>query len=507
MTKVRTRFKPKSYSEGASPTPMLMLDGFGQINVIVFDNIDLFTQQLGISENKQLPFSDLVNVNLVYGFAEKMGIQPGLFIEGDQALIQYIEASISDNVVDLDRKGVIEELQASWQRVHQHPLTKPYLTMGSPLCIDNGTLSPHFPAIPGLDVFQLDYYSGLVELFVQSKSESFSRFVQLTHILFCSYYGIGYQNNYFLQMHNFILQLEASVKLVTNDKEIQVLLKTSQNLLKNQKGVWFEKVLWWVKGELIGGDLKEDHPEECGRALTNLLEGHLPVSANLDLCATLKEPLNYFTWPEGAENKLLSSCGLTVTGRAAIDFNVLARAAVEFGIFEYAKAHNIALYEAPKFPQTQPFLLAGQGEKAEQVLLDFLEVPENIDKLKPFELFAIARKSQHIFVQELVKAKITAKADWERLASSFRGLSIGSALIPSVGGAFMLPRQPTFTPLWASVESALKGGTQHRKAVVFRSFVIGFDKPAPVEPQMPAPDMDAILKLKAPGAPGNCQLM
>ncbi len=506
MTKARTRFKPKSYSEGDSPTPMLMLDGFGQLNVIVFDNIDLFTKQLGISENKQVLFSDLVNVNLVYGFAEKMGIQPGLFIEGDQALIQYIQASISDNVVDLDRKLVIEELQASWLRVHQHPLTKPYLPMGSPLCVDNGALSPHFPAIPGFDVFQLDYYSGLVELFVQSKSDSFARFVQLTHILYCSHRCLGYQNNYFLQMNHLISQLEESRNLVTRDAEVLILLTQAKKLLQDQKGVWFEKLVWWVKGELIVGDIAEDYPQECGQAMTNLLEGRLPLSTNVNLCESLKELLNYFTWPEGVENKLLRACGLTVTGQTAIDFNKLSRAAVEFGILEYASAHNIAVYEAPEFPQTHPFLLAGQGKEAEQRLLAFLLESENMDNLTPFELFAIARKSQNSMVQELVQDKISTKANLEKLATSFRGLSLGyAASIPSVG-AFMLPRQPTFTPLWTRVESALKGGTQNRKAVVFRSFVIGFDKPPPLEPETPAPNMDTILNLKAPGV-GTCQLL
>lgn len=474
MTKIRTRLSPKIHSLTSQQKSMLMLDRFGQINVIIVDDLDIFISTLPIKRSKKISISDVVNANLVYSLAEKIGIKPGIFIEGDVALNEYLYACISDNVIEEDKPTVLAELKESWQRVCSHPLATRYMKLGENTCIDNLGVSPHFTGFGAYEVFMKDYYCGLVNLYCANQLDEMPLFMQLTEIIFSSLSGQLYQGNEFLRNESAIKHFETNMAQVQHMNEaIRQKITKYKETFEAQKSGWFIDVMGWAKFEL--NDVEKEFPLLCGEALTNLLETRFPLCANHRLNQQLNNLLKYLVCREDEPQPLLENARWQGRHFNATQKRLMARTAVEYAIFEYAKNYNIILYHhAFLHEETPPFQWAGKGEESETLLLSYVLEKENAEKLKPFELYAIMRKSDNAAVREVIQSQIDRRVmseDMRQMVLSLRKMAIGSCFLTSSCHVMMTLEDPilspVFTPTYSRLAQTLRGNSTLQDNVRF----------------------------------------
>jgi hypothetical protein len=461
MTKVRTRIIKKSYALTSHKQSILILDSYGLINVIEIDHMDGFLRELQIDNKKAILIEDLINANLIISFAEKIGLIPGLFIEGDVAIVDYIRRFISDDIETEDKEILIQELKESWARIYQHPLVQDYIPLGEHYCMDNALMSPHFPAIGALPFFMTNYYTGLVKLFLSNQGASFNFFLQLSELIISSSKGIPYCQNHFLQIEHVIDALKRSENQCVENEDIHALLIKIQTIHNEQTLPWLRRIVGWVQHELV--DIKIDFPDDCGIALGNLLERHLPLSNKDDLKEQLEELWQYLHWPQEKANPLMTSVKFP---RKAVHPQLessLCTEAIEYGILHYAQVHEIIIYRRAPLLDIPMFYLAGQSDDQEMHLLSFLENENNCQGLKPFEFFAMARKCKRLELQERVNYELDKKIVGEKfshLVPIFSGLRLASPFERFERAS------PSYTPKWSKVSAALKGNTENQSKVV-----------------------------------------
>ncbi len=219
-----------------------MLDGYGQINVLIVDNLDECLDGLQIRKNKQLSVSDIVNANIVYSLAKQLNLDPGIYREADNLIYQYIESHISPNIRPEDIPQVMSELKASWARLHQHALAKRYIPVSDYQSVDRFISQPPFAGFGGYELFIKDYLYGLTRLCLDRKDELSPTFCVLMDVVYRSLQGLNYTRNCFHENENVLVCLQwqcesQPYRPILNQKNKR------QEELDKLKGAWFARVL------------------------------------------------------------------------------------------------------------------------------------------------------------------------------------------------------------------------------------------------------------------------
>ncbi|MGE3318371.1 MAG: hypothetical protein AB7I18_03655 [Candidatus Berkiella sp.] len=450
MTAVRTRFEAGYYAvtSTASLQKILVLNRFRQITVAYVDDFMPLFQAMRIDPEKTIPIETLINSCILHRMAEDLGLQPGLFTLGDEAILEHCKASISNDVLPDDKALLIKELKNSWQIIATHPLLKKYIQLGEDLDVDNQRdclLAP----MAGFELFVLDYFTGCIRAYVYEEIEQFELLKQWTYLLFCTLQGKGLFANRFFKMEIF-LEKTNQILAETGQRQAQVqkfLQRTKQDH-ETFKSTWFVAITGWVKIEL--DDIENE--SDASEALMRLLENS-PAVSETDL--QLNDLRAQYIVADDVENPLMKSCDFTgVQIKQIRDLNRLMKETIVYAIHDYAKTNGVTLY-ATQVASLPMYRLAGRSVSEEEQLIQFMLGDENSKALRAFELYVIARKARNHTLRDIAEQTITRRAKEEEFWDMTRrfGLLVLTPA-PFIAGSVFVPGMvvtPQFKRLGRSI--------------------------------------------------------
>ncbi len=436
MTQVRTRCRPKSYAKTEDTTPILLLDGLGQINVILIDNPTIILNSLKISENKQLLVGDLINASLVYGLASQLNLEPGVFSESDDLIIDYLSKHISPNIIEEDKTRVIDELKASWARLHAHPLAKGYIALSEPHDLDRFRIMAPFAVFSGFEIFIRDYLYSASRRSIEMQGTLSPSFCLLIDMVYRSLRGLNFIKNHFLQEENIIAVLGASCEVEPYEPLVVHRRQREKNLKEIKETPlekvhpddlevtnWLDTLIGFVGIELE--DLERDFPLEAGFALAQLIETGSFHSDTEELNQQLSDLKKYLSKDSDSLANLMSSVKFDSSKWPKDKALALFRDAICYAMNHYAKIKGILL----KLPREVPFYFwAGKGIVFEQQSV-IPGLSEKVKTLKNYELRALYKNSQHVLVQEVVNEERKCRDELSGLVNALAGFSVAAAVM------------------------------------------------------------------------------
>ncbi|HRE33422.1 MAG TPA: hypothetical protein PLD88_15730, partial [Candidatus Berkiella sp.] len=107
--------------------------------------------------DKYFSIETLIKANIIFSLARELGLQPGMFVDGDKAILDHCRARIAGNVLEADKELLLQELIDAWHEMANHPLLKKYIRLGEFMSVDNvdGCL---LAPIGGYELFVNDFY-------------------------------------------------------------------------------------------------------------------------------------------------------------------------------------------------------------------------------------------------------------------------------------------------------------------------------------------------------------
>lgn len=427
MTRVRTRILPKSYAKTeTNHQRILMLDGYGQINVILIDNLDHFVDSLELRKHKQLAVEDILNANLVYSLAMQLNLNPGIYKEADDVIFAYIQSHISDDVVEEDKALLMQELKESWRRIHDHPLARRYIPLGDYQRIDRFLTEPPFAGFGGFAIFIQDYLSSLTLVCLQSHRMMPEPFCLLLDLVYSSFHGLNFYANPFGRQEHVI----ECLKWRGQHEPSEVLMRAKthcEEALRRSKGTWFDRVRGAV--QIYLQEVEIDFPAKAGLAIVKLLHLSEALSDDEALNAQLNQLLPFLRQETRALESFMRSVQfIEVKNEEALTISAeqseLFVQAVRYGVIDYANRQGIMLKPQREVPI---IFWAAKGLAHEEKILTFLQEGENRFSLKNYELEALCKYAQHEVVKDLVIAEKRRRAQFTGLEGAVAAMSLASA--------------------------------------------------------------------------------
>lgn len=467
MTAVRTQFEAGCYAVTASSQNILILNRFKQITVAKLDDFTPLFDALSIDVEKRVPVEVLINACIVYSLADDLGLSPGIFAEGDKAILEHCRTNISQEVIPTDRELVLQELKTAWQQIATHPLLKKYIQLGEYMGVDNQA-NCQFAPMGGFEIFVLDYFTGVIKAYVNSGANQFELLKQWVYLVFSVLHGDGFIANRFIATDLFFKKTEAIlVEAGQRKAEVEALLQKAKKEQEIYQSTWFVDITGWAKIELL--DIED--LADAGEILTNLLE-RLPQPPNDDMEDQLKDLRAQFNVADDKVNKLMLSCRFPDVDTRVVELNHLMKEVIVFAIYSYAKDNDIMLY--PASGPLPPYRLAGLSKRHEQQLMEYMLDEENGSKMQAFELFSIMRKAKDETLRDIARQTIARRAKAEEfivITKRFGLLSITQG--PFVIGSAFMPRLE-MTPQFTRLERAAKGAAPKNSGLT--------DEKTPVDP-------------------------
>lgn len=412
MTAVRTKFEAGCYAVTASSQKMIILDRFKKITVASVDNFKPLFDAMTIAPEKDINIEHLSNASILYAMGSELGIELGMFADGDKAVIAFCRSQISDEINPEDIDILLQELSASWQYIAKHPLLIKYIQLGEYMSSDG--IDCQFSPLGAFELFVHDYFTGCVRAFIKSGANELVLLKEWVNLIFSALHGMGMCNNRFLKTEFFLTKVKQILD-ETGPHRAQVeafALKTKQG---NDifKSMWFVNIRDYAKFELEDIETLED----ASVSLTELLE-NIPCTTNQSESELqLTELRKQFMAPLDALNPLMKTCDFSAVSSDIVELNKLIKEVIVYAIVTYALENDIRLY-----PQLTPmplpaYRLAGKDEAAEEELIKQLLGQDANTVFLPFELYAITKKARSQVLKDIVNQVINARAKYEEIFS------------------------------------------------------------------------------------------
>ncbi|MCS5712663.1 hypothetical protein [Candidatus Berkiella aquae] len=443
MTAIRTEFEAGCYAVTPSVQNIIILDRFRQINVAKVDDFSPLFQILKIKMEKYFSIETLIKANIIFSLARELGLQPGMFVDGDKAIIDHCRAKIAGNVLEADHELLLQELIDAWYEIANHPLLKKYIRLGEFMGVDN-VVGCLFAPIGGYELFVNDFYTGCMKAFVNAHFAPSQLMEQFAGLLYSSFDGDGLQHDIFYCKEMFLKKSQLILSEMGNEEaKAKAYLVTQHKSFTTFKGAWFFAVIGWAKIEL---DDVENFPE-AQVALGQLLDRKLITSEEAELKFQLTD-----LQAQLAEESPSQIFQFNFSHLSPIhDKNKLIVSAIEYAIANYAKQYVVKPYGKRTQEELPLYLLAGQGRDAEnQLKVAILE--GRAEDFQPFEWYAITQKAKSKSLKDITRQMIAIRAFKEE------PLWLGVPNIHLVGTSYIVQRfVPPVTFQYRRLDNVIKG--------------------------------------------------
>lgn len=454
MTAVRVR-EAGCYAVTTSSQQILILNRFKKITVASVDNFKPLFDAMRMDPDKEISVEHLNNANIVYALSAELGIEPGIFVEGDKTLLDFFHRQISEDVNAEDRDQLIKELIDSWNVVAAHPLLKKYIQLGEYLRSEGSACV--FSPMSAFELFVHDYFAGCIRGFVNNGSNEFELLKEWTHLVFSTLHGFGLSPNRYLKTELFLNKVN-KILVETGNNRAQVKTFIAKIVQEHDmfNASWFVAIRDWAKFELQ--DVEQT--DGAGEALTALLEG-LPVSHD-ELKEHLADLIAQFTVVDTSSNALMNSCSITKVSEDIVVINKLMKEVIAYAVVSYSLAEGITLYAVPLVAPFPRYRQAGRNAACEEDLVNHLLLDENSTQFLPYELYAIEKKARSKVLKEVVQGIVEKRAKQEEvMCRLFGNLSLSSVSAWSVLTAAQVHR-PVVAYQYRRLQNVMSGKTPIR---------------------------------------------
>lgn len=462
--------KPIDCSRTLQKKQLFLIDHFGYINSFLIDDFESTLRSLNISTLSLSLLSDLIQAHIVFALSDKIGLKPGLFLEGDKAIIENLKNHISDMIEDEVHDEIVAKLIKSWNKVAVHPLAKHYQRLSQHTQSSDGESDVKIIPFDHYHFFMKNIFAGILNLWSNLDQDSMRFYMGFTELWFSTVECRSYRRNDFFNYDLLLRELVSYQKTVDGEKKqwleerIQAVKlardRVQEGCLMHVKG-WIE--LWLVDLE------KKFSADDLGVALVNILKKRSRISNNFALNRELAEIYRFNMDPHGRNSGLIKFIfnDQERTDMGQQEILRLITEAIEFTIIVYAMEHQINIYEVV-FPLPKSLLCLNLPE--DLVVQKLLSGEYN----EPHQLYALYKTTQ----SALVKATIEDMVSPSRchVAHSSRILPIGLSLLIMrsirpisllAGHPFLLPHAPLLDNLNIIEEPILEiEGSPHSSAQI-----------------------------------------
>lgn len=396
--------------------PILLIDHDGYINAFYIDDIDIMLVRLGLDRSLLPLVQDIIQANIVYGFAKQVGLRPGLFAKGDVAIIENLKMHVSYQIDDDAHDAVIAALLDSWNRVTSHALASAFRTPTlTPFLEDEDT---KFSVFICYEVFVKKLYTGLLNLWCEDSPENLRFYLNITELMLSTLECRPYRRNDYFNYDLLVREIEQLQPIIEPEFVAQIgarlaSVKRARDWVQNgclkHVGNWagYEIEALEQEFEKPPGERKYEK-EDLASALRNILKRGKRLSKKDYLNQQLHDLYQFNTNPyrEHKDRKGLLDFVFDADQRQRLgehEVRRLVHEAIERTIICYADSHHINISDTVfEYPMQLSFL-----SLPNEVLLE--KVASGEIKL-PFELFAIYQLTSCDLLREMI-GNIVAKPE------------------------------------------------------------------------------------------------
>ncbi len=476
MTAIRTLFEAGYYAVTASSTRYIILDRFQNINVAVLDNFAALFSALRIKKINHLPLDSLINACVVFALAKEIGLQPGLFAEGDTAILTHCRFRISRDIMVEDHELLIQELINGWQVIATNPLLKKYVQLGEYLCAEDNRYACTFSPVGGFALFIQDYFTGCMRAFMQDAPDELPLMMQFCNVLYGNVLGIGFHHNQFFCRELFLQQTSAILpEMGEHRAKLEQFIAQEKKRYEEFRACCFTAIVGWTKIELM--DI-EEFPD-AANAIEDLLQRKAFISEDQDLRFQLVDLNQQLMITSAKENRLIGSCHFAGTQWTLKQQHALVCEAIHYAVIDYAKEYVFKPQRARPLKGLPLYYLAGQGDASEAILLEKLLEDAQTAALKPFEWYAILQNAKSEILIEFLQQMIAKRSSEEEIAETINSLSyfLPSSSLPTSSRLMPSSSLPTSSRLMTSLSwmssSLLMRSVQTQHPLLCRPMQIG----------------------------------
>lgn len=466
MTAIRTLFEAGYYAVTASSTRYIILDRFQNINVAVLDDFAALFSALRIKKINHLPLDSLINACVVFALAKEIGLQPGLFAEGDTAILTHCRFRISRNIMVEDHEMLIQELINGWQTIATNPLVKKYVQLGEYLCAEGNRYACTFSPVGGFGLFIQDYFTGCMRAFMQDAPDELPLMMQFCNVLHGNALGVGFHHNQFFCRELFLQQTSGILaEMGEHRAKLEQFIAQEKKRYEAFRVCCFTTIVGWTKIELM--DI-EEFPE-AANAIEDLLQRKALISGDHELRFQLADLNQQLTITSAKENRLIDSCHFAGTQWTLKQQHALVCEAIHYAVIDYAKEYVFKPQRARPLKGLPLYYLAGQGVESEAILLEKLFDEAQAATLKPFEWYAILQNAKGEILIEFLQQMIAKRSSDEEIAETINSLSHflpslslpTSSSLPTNSRLMTSSSLPTSSSLMSSSLLIRRAPTQH----------------------------------------------
>lgn len=428
--------KPIDCSRTQQKKQLFLIDHFGYINSFLIDDFEPMLRSFHISRALLPLISDLIQAHIVFALSEKIGLKPGLFLEGDKAIIENLKNHISDMIEDEVHDEIVAKLIESWNNVATHPLAEHYQRLSQHAQSSGSESDIRIVSFEHYHFFMKNIFAGVLNLWSTLDQDSMRFYMNFTELWFSTVECRSYRRNDFFNYDLLLRELVSYQKTVHEekqqwlDKRIQAVKlarnQVQEGCLTHVKG-WIE--LWLVDLE------KKFSVADLGVALVNILKKRSRISNNFALNKELAEIYRFNMDPQGRNAGLIKFI-FSAEKRAEMGEQEILRLiteAIEFTIIAYAMGHEINIYEVV-FPLPESLRCLNLAE--DLVVQKLLDKEYN----EPYQLYALYQTTE----SSLVKATI------EDMLSSSRSHGAYSSIMSPISLSLLTRRSRMPMSLLAS---------------------------------------------------------
>ncbi|MGE4349996.1 MAG: hypothetical protein AB7D28_09545 [Candidatus Berkiella sp.] len=435
--------KPIDCSRTPQKKQLFLIDHFGYINSFLIDDFEPMLRSLRISRSLLPLLSDLIQAHIVFALSEKIGLKPGLFLEGDKAIIENLKNHISDMIEDEVHDEIVAKLVESWNQVAAHPLAEHYQRLSQQAQSIESEGDIRIMPFDHYHFFMKNIFAGILNLWSTLDQDSMRFYMNFTELWFSTVECRSYRRNDFFNYDLLLRELVSYRKTVHGEKQqwlderIQAVKlarnQVQEGCLTHVKG-WIE--LWLVDLE------KKFSAADLGVALVNILKKRSRISNNFALNKELAEIYRFNMDPQGRNAGLIKFI-FSAEKRAEMGEQEILRLiteAIEFTIIAYAMGHEINIYEVV-FPLPESLLCLNLPEDV--IVQKLLDKECN----EPHQLYALYQMTQSSLVKATIEDMVSAHS---RMAHSGIILPLSLSLLTR-RSRIPMPLLASYPALWSQI--------------------------------------------------------
>lgn len=473
MTAIRTMFEAGYYAVTTSSTRYLILDRFQQINIANIDDFSLLFKHLRIEQRKYFPVESLINACIVFALAKEIGLQPGLFAEGDAAIVAHCRSRISSDVMVEDHDLLMQELIQGWQTIATSELAKKYVKLGEFLCAEEDKSACLFLPVGGFSLFVQDYFTGCMRAFIKDGVSELPLMMQFCSLVHANVLGVGFHHNRFFHTELFLAQGALILPEMGEYRErLATFIAQEKARYEAFRVCCFTEVVGWAKIELC--EIEEFEDAAAAVAIAELLQGKSFTNSEPDLIAQLKDLRQQLAMTSEDKNLLLRSCHFSGTKWKLEEQHALVREAIHYAVIDYAKQYVFKPHGKRPLQELPLYCLAGQGVVAEERLLTQLLEGVQVETLKPFEWYAILQNAKNEALIEFTQQTIMRFSTLEERVAMRGGLyyllSLSArAAMPPIPRVSQAPLAMPITYQYRRLQQVVRGSPLPRSSAASSS--------------------------------------